>query len=125
MRQTAQTSVEDGISEATPFYLPGVEEPITSLAALEKAIKPRTSVPTQRYARFLSLDDETLANAGVTTNFAAQHLKRMLEDLRGRSEHVDSMLAVDGGGNDGRGEVRRRRIGATLIVRETGCQAQE
>jgi hypothetical protein len=98
MRQTAQASAADGISEATSFYLPGVEEPITSLAALEKALKPRTSVPTQRYARFLSLDDETLANAGVTTNFAAQHLKRMLEDLRGRSEHVDTMLAgIDSG----------------------------
>ena len=93
MRQTAKTPAADCISDAISFSLPGIDEPVTSLTALEKALKPRTSVPTQRYARFLALDDETLASAGVTTRFAADHLKRLLQDLRGRSEHVDAKLA--------------------------------
>jgi hypothetical protein len=47
-----------------------------------------------RYARFLELDDETLASAGVTTRYAAEHLKRLLQDLRGRSTRVDTVLAA-------------------------------
>ena len=73
--------------------LPGVAQPVESLAEFERLLKPRTTVPTQRYARFLELGDEALASAAVTTRYAATHLLRVLEDLRGRSGRVDAMLA--------------------------------
>ena len=93
MRQPGQTVGADGNGGLIPIRLPGSEAPVTSLTALEKVLKPRTSVPTQRYARFLTLDDEPLASAGVTTRYAAEHLKRMLQDLRGRTGRVDCILA--------------------------------
>lgn len=74
--------------------LPGGGAPVQSLAEFERALRPRTRVPSQRYARFLSLGDEALAAAAVTTRYAAEHLRRMLEDLRGRSERVDAVLGA-------------------------------
>ncbi|MFT5175576.1 MAG: hypothetical protein ACI8W7_003768 [Gammaproteobacteria bacterium] len=93
MHQASQIADSDDVTERYSIRLPGVESPITSLAELEKVLKPRTFIPTQRYARFLALDDEILANAGVTTRYAAAHLKRMLEDLRGRTGHVAAALS--------------------------------
>lgn len=72
--------------------IPGESEPIGSLSEFERLLKPRTAVPSQRYARFLALGDEALASAGVTTRYAAEHLRRMLEDLRGRSGRIDTVL---------------------------------
>jgi hypothetical protein len=72
--------------------IPGVDQPITSLAQFERVLRPRTAVPSQRYARFLELNDEALGAAAVTTRYAAEHLRRMLEDLRGRSARVDTCL---------------------------------
>lgn len=72
--------------------LPAMASPVESLSDLERALKPRTSVPSQRYARFLALSDEGLAAAAVTTRHAAEHLRRVLQDLRGRSRHVDAVL---------------------------------
>lgn len=72
--------------------IPGIDQPITSLAEFEHVLRPRTLVPSQRYARFLELGDEALGAAAVTTRFAAEHLRRMLEDLRGRSARVDACL---------------------------------
>ena len=80
--------------EALPaLRLPGVAQPVETLAEFERLLKPRTTVPTQRYARFIELGDEALASAAVTTRYAATHLLRVLEDLRGRSDRVDAMLA--------------------------------
>jgi hypothetical protein len=72
--------------------IPGVDRPVSSLADFERALRPRTTVPSQRYARFLELGDEALGAAAVTTRYAAEHLRRMLEDLRGRSVRVDASL---------------------------------
>jgi hypothetical protein len=72
--------------------LPGVAKPVESLAEFERLLKPRTTVPTQRYARFLRLGDEGLAAGAVTTRSAANHLQRVLSDLRGRSSRVDVVL---------------------------------
>ena len=94
MRQTGQIADSTDVTEPRPMRLPGYDGPITCLAELEKVLKPRTFIPTQRYARFLALDDETLARAGVTTRYAAAHLKRMLQDLRGHTGHVTVMLAA-------------------------------
>lgn len=73
--------------------IPGESAPLTSLAAFEKILRPRLAVPSQRFARFLVLDDEALAAAAVTTRHAAEHLRRVLEDLRGRSARVDVVLS--------------------------------
>lgn len=72
--------------------IPGVDRPVNSLTEFERALRPRTAVPSQRYARFLELEDEALGAAAVTTRYAAEHLRRMLEDLRGRSARVDACL---------------------------------
>jgi len=93
MRHTILPGKPTNTTALASITLPGVDSPINSLAALEKVLKRRTTVPTQRYARFLALDDETLASAGVTTRYAAEHLKRLLQDLRGRSARVDAVLA--------------------------------
>ncbi|MFT5450184.1 MAG: hypothetical protein ACI9DC_005389 [Gammaproteobacteria bacterium] len=93
MRHTGLPGKPTDTTTPASITLPGVENPIESLAALEKVLKRRTTVPTQRYARFLELDDETLASAGGTTRYAAEHLERLLQDLRGRTTRVDAVLS--------------------------------
>jgi len=73
--------------------IPGAPGLVGSLAEFERTLKPRTAVPSQRYARFLVLEDEGLAAAVVTARHAAEHLRRMLEELRGHSSDVDAVLA--------------------------------
>lgn len=87
----------DERGEAAPpthasLRIPGVDRAITTLAEFEGVLRPRTMVPSQRYARFLELGDEALGAAAVTTRYAAEHLRRLLEDLRGRSGRVDAAL---------------------------------
>jgi len=89
-----QEQQHGSVQAALPaLRLPGVAQPVESIAEFERLLKPRTAVPTQRYARFLQLSDEGIASAAVTTLYAANHLKRVLEDLRGRSGRVDAMLS--------------------------------
>jgi hypothetical protein len=83
----------EAVTEPFSIILNDVDGAISSLSEFERVLKPRTAVPSQRYARFLALDDETLANAAVTTRYAADHLKRTLQDLRGRAERVDAALS--------------------------------
>ncbi len=77
----------------TALRLPGIPEPVGTLAEFERLLRPRTAVPTQRYARFLELRDEPLASAAVTTRQAATHVRRILEDVRERGARVDASLA--------------------------------
>ena len=96
------TSIGSGQGHAAPrdhaggkgVCIPGVEKPVERLGDFERALKPRTAVPSQRYARFLCLDDEGLAAAAVTTRVASEHLGRMLAQLRGQSPRVDEMLGT-------------------------------
>ena len=90
VQQRAFAQVE---AERGSLRVPGVSAPVSSLSEFEKVLRPRIVVPSQRYARFLTLDDEALAAAAVTTRHAAEHLRRVLEDLRGRSARVDVVLS--------------------------------
>lgn len=92
MRDAQQLRDGAGAPARAALRIPGVEQPVASLAEFERVLRPRTTVPSQRYARFLELGDEALGAAAVTTRYAAEHLRRMLEDLRGRSARVDVCL---------------------------------
>lgn len=93
MAEVQQSAAAPAPSRHGPLRIPGVSTPVSSLSAFEKILRPRITVPSQRYARFLALGDEGLAAAAVTTRHAADHLRRVLEDLRGRSGRVDMVLS--------------------------------
>jgi hypothetical protein len=78
---------------AVVLYLDALGTSVTSLTELEGALRPRLEVSSERYAHFIGLDDETLANAAVTTQRAVDYLQRILLSLRDEVPRIDAVLA--------------------------------
>lgn len=79
--------------DAPRLYLDALGEQVANLAELEAALKPRLEVTSERYARFLALDDETLAAAALTTQRAVDFLQRALLSLRDDDTQVERVMS--------------------------------
>ena len=79
-------------AELPRLYLDALGVEVASLAELEAALKPRLDVTSERYARFLALDDATLAAAGVTTQRAVDFLQRTLLSIGDDAARVNDVL---------------------------------
>ena len=90
-RQLSQTSVTRDPGDG--LYLDALGTTVHSLGELESALKPRLEVNSERYGRFIALDDETLASAAVTTQRAVDFLQRTLLSLRDEVSQINQTLA--------------------------------
>lgn len=87
-----------GTAKSEPFRQPvhlsvkGLPALVTSLEQFDAALKPKTRISSELFARFLALDDQKLTSLTAATRQAADLLQRALKQYGGNPHALDALF---------------------------------